>query len=294
MLQDSISEEICQSEPMVETTSTRQETNQLSNVIIHLPPIINQPVQFISGTTRSPDVGTHSDDNDKEQDTDDEDEDESHNPLFFNYHEFQETYYLEVGSLETGPKEHDKDHALVITHFPNVYVPPGSLEWSNTRIVRIPRAYGKRVNYPYFSEFLPGSEPAAIANAVTADSFVCQGKIPRDGQWYGFSSVSPLSLYLTATQFQKIISQINQLVEEDYQIGSSSNIVDSFLGFLTFGIYSWIKNRFTTEPTKVDKYITQLNNSVEFKQVGVTIIPLARSGYLSLDFQVPVPIPSSR
>lgn len=300
MLQDFAVGENGNEEPVVEVMSTREETNnanQLSNVIINLPPIINQPVQFASQT---PEVNEHCDDNGKEQETDDEDandddngdgNDNDDNPLFFNYHEFQETYYTEVSSMETGPKEHDKDHALVITHFPNIYVPANSLEWGNTRIVRIPRAYDQRVNYPYFSEYLPGSEPAAIVNSTTGDKFVCQGQNPRDGQWYGYSSVSPLSLYFNATQFEQIVSRINQLVDEEYQIGSIGNIVDLCLGFFTFGIYSWIKSQFTTRPTKVDKYIAQLNESAEFKQSGVVIIPLARSGYLSLDFQVPMPMP---
>ena len=219
-LHDTATEETPCTESIGKTVSTQQEPSynapDISNVIVHLPPIINQPVQFPVYPKQTEEQGDG-------VEADQSVESESDIPLFFNYHEFQETYYIEAGSIDQGAKEHDQEHALVITHFPNIYASLDSTEWETTRIVRISRAYDKRVNYPCFSEYIPGSEPAAIVNDTTKDKFVCQGKVPRDGQWYGYSSVSPLSLYFTPTQFQEIISKINQLIEEEYKIGSLTN-----------------------------------------------------------------------
>lgn len=221
--------------------------------------------------------------------------------LFFNYHEFQETYYIEVNSPDDGPKEHDMAHSIVVTHFPNIYVPQGSIEWGTTRIVRIPRSYDQRVTYPCFSEYLPGHEPAAIIahdekeNDNNNTRFVCRGKSPRDGQWYGSSSVSPLSIYLTQERFQEIVREINRLIGEDFQLGGWRNMVDLILEWFTFGLVDFSKifyNLSGDKSTKVDKYIKVLNSSDEFVQYGIKIIPLARSGYLSLDFQIPYPTPN--
>ncbi|KAK5774232.1 hypothetical protein RI543_004521 [Arxiozyma heterogenica] len=221
----------------------------------------------------------------------------NNNILFFNYHEFQETYYFEVDSLEEGPKEHDTGHSIVITHFPNIYVSPDSTEWRKTRIVRIPRSYDQRVTYPCFSEYLPGHEPAAIivSDKNARDKFICQGKSPRDGQWYGYGSISPLSIYFTQDKFQEIIKKINSLIEEDFQLGGWINIFDLVMEYFTFGLFNFskiINCQLRNQGTKVDQYITELNSTDEFIRHGIQIIPLARSAYLSLDFQIPSPTPT--
>lgn len=278
-----------ESDSIVKTVSNNPQgppSNDTRNhVIINLPPIINQPVNFhpMNHIQESLEE-TNSGGNDSQSD-------ESSGPLFFNYHEFAETYYTEVGSIQDGPKEHDKDHSLVVTHFPNIYYTLGSKEWTTTRIVRIPRAYHKRVNYPCFSEYLPGHEPAAIKDPIDLNTFICQGQIPKDGQWYGLSSISPLSLYFTPERFQEIVTTINGLIEKEYHFGGTSNVIDLSLGFLTLGVYTWLRGLFKGKIPPVDQYISELNNSQELTQCGVEIIPLTRSAYLSLDFQVPCPKP---
>lgn len=274
------------------------ELNEQNNWDIQLPPIIlDRPNDKLTNHFQSSDCEQEKSTRDQNSNNNNYNNNNSTNSniLFFNYHEFQETYYIEVDSPEEGPKEHDMGRSIVITHFPNIYVSPESIEWKTTRIVRIPRSYDQRVTYPCFSEYLPGHESAAIIVGDRRDRFICQGKSLRDGQWYGYGSISPLSIYFTQDAFQEIVKKINGLIEQDFQLGGWINILDLTIGYFTFGLLDFSKivnHRCRSHSTKVDQYIEELNKTEEFIRHGVQIIPLARSGYLSLDFQIPCPTPS--
>ena len=220
---------------------------------------------------------------------------------FFNYHEYSETYYADLDTPGKF-KGHTEAESLVITHFPNIHAPINSVRFNDTRIVRIPRRFDTSVSYPCFSNVLPGSEPAAITNTVDGLQFVPRG-LCRDGQVYGFSSVSPLSRYFTNEEFKPIIDHINGILETMYTVPNNwANYRDIILGFITLGLWyilfsssSFLKSVGTrlggdeSRLNELESYIESLNRSEKFRRNGIRIVSPRRSGFLSLDFEIPRP-----
>ncbi|AMD20327.1 HDL417Wp [Eremothecium sinecaudum] len=205
---------------------------------------------------------------------------------YFNCHEFFVTKYQEIGSSTI--KEYPENDALCITHFPNIYHAANSKLFDSTRIVRIPRQFDKTVHYPYFSEYLPGNEPAALRS--TNDSGFNPFGI-YDGQLFGKTSLSPLSNYLTAEQFREIVSEINEYLREGYQVHPYISILHNVADALTFNIWSRLFGLFSSESPlqRLEEYIEQVNERSLFKDNGLRMISLRRSGYLSLDIEIPKP-----
>lgn len=212
---------------------------------------------------------------------------------FFNYHEYNETYYIDPGSIE--PLEHSPGDALIITHFPNIYVPLDSIEYGTTRIVRIPRRYDHEysLQVPYFSEELPGHEEASVpphANGNGQDGFFyCEGQWINDGQWYGKSSESPLSNYMDGTRFRDVVREINECIKKEYDVIGWRNVIDLLFCIMTFGLWGWDSSSKIYGGDVVEDTIENINGRDYMRGNGVQIISLRRSGYLSLDFQVPMP-----
>ncbi|CCK73392.1 Shr5p NDAI_0G04070 [Naumovozyma dairenensis CBS 421] len=210
-------------------------------------------------------------------------------PQFFNYHEFSETFYADYkdpGCL----KEHDFLHAISITHFPNVYVPSCSEAFKRTRIVRIPRNFEASLGSPYFSTVLPGFEPAAFTSENDEEMFIPRG-IYDDDQVFGCNSISPLSSYITQARYEEIVKDINDILAYSFQVYSWYNILDVVLGSLTLGIWSWLSKYICPNRKlfSLELYVEQVNQTPLFKSQGIQIISPRRSGYLSLDFQIPMP-----
>lgn len=203
--------------------------------------------------------------------------------LFFNYHEFTETYYADLDKPDVC-KEHDESEALIITHFPNVYAPRHTALFKETRIVRIPRRFDETIRFPNFSELLPGMEPAAIINSSQPNKFIGEG-IYDDGQVFGCTSVSPLSLYLTASEFQDVVHNINILLEMEFRVFNWYNLLDIALGVITLGIWTWLSHSHHT--SQLDHYINTVNDSELFQVNRIRVVHPRRSAYLSLDFQIP-------
>ncbi|KAL3231665.1 hypothetical protein RNJ44_00200 [Nakaseomyces bracarensis] len=215
-------------------------------------------------------------------------------PVFFNYHESSETYYAEIDEPE-HLREHDDNSSLCITHFMNVYAPPGSARFNETRLVRVPRRFdiGNKW-HPMFSDLLPGHEPGAMVNHTDGTRFVARG-ITRDGQVYGFSSVSPLSQYLDERQYGEIVTRINAYLMQTYSAFGLYNILNFILELLTLGLWSYVTkyvNRgLHTDPMKeLDNYITELNQSPLFTKNSIKLINPRETGFLSLDFEIPKPM----
>lgn len=210
-------------------------------------------------------------------------------PLFFNYHEFSERYYADVHSPSV-PREHDLDYSICITHFPNVHTPEDSQLFHDTRIVRIPRRFDDCLDYPSFSTQLPGSEPAAIGCPADGDRFVARG-VYDDGQVFGYSSVSPLSLYLSADEFQAITSRVNALLSRSYCRGTAYNILHLLADWVIFSPFlAWLIKPVWRDPAlELENYVQEVNESELFRNKRIQIISPRRTGYLSLDFQIPRP-----
>ena len=263
-------------------SNTNTETDIINNVSANVTDSVN--VNENDGTT-------------------DPDNNNTHTLYFFNYHEYSETYYADLDT-PLKFKGHTEAESLVITHFPNIHAPINSVQFNETRIVRIPRRFDTSVSYPCFSNVLPGSEPAAITNTVDGLQFVPRG-LCRDGQVYGFSSVSPLSRYLTNEEFKPIIDHINGILETMYTVPNNwTNYRDIILGFLTLGLWyllfsssspSFIRllgSRLGGDESRVNElegYIESVNRSEKFRKNGIRIVSPRRSGFLSLDFEIPRP-----
>lgn len=200
-------------------------------------------------------------------------------PIFFNYHEFAENYYADLDAPQ-DLKEHDEEHGLCITHFPNVYVPGNSPEFQTTRIVRVPRRFESTLDCPVMSTLLPGVEPGAISGDI---NFQPHGYFDDDCQLFGYSSVSPLSGLLRQEKFEEVVSTINNYLQSAFYIYSWFNLMDFFLEVVSLGLWRLVSKHIIKHPLLyLEDYVDQVNESEEFKERGVKIISPRRSGYLSV------------
>ncbi|CCH59662.1 hypothetical protein TBLA_0B08470 [Henningerozyma blattae CBS 6284] len=202
------------------------------------------------------------------------------NPQFFNYHEFS----LDPEKNSSEPEE------LCVSHFPDIYCKPtrdGMIN-KNYRIVRIPRRFENTLGIPYFSNVLPGNEPAALTYDYEDQGFLPHENV--DGIAYGISSFSPLSLYISPEEFQNIIDKVNRFLEEGFRVNSFFNFITIILDFLLLGAWDIVFNYFYFDSfQELERYVQQLNNSDLFKRNNIRLISPQKSGYLSLDFEVPTP-----
>lgn len=206
-------------------------------------------------------------------------------PVFFNYHEFGEKYYADI-KAPYELREHDDNHGLCMTHFPNVYVAKGSSEFENTRIVRVPRRFDDTLSYPCFSTVLPGMEPGAIAGYPT---FRPLGIFDEDSQLFGYSSASPLAQLLTIQEFQEIVVTVNNYLQDAFYVYSWFNLIDLLLEILSFGLWYIISKCVWSHPLlKLEDYVQQVNQHQGLKEKGVKIISPRKSGYLSVCVYVQV------
>ncbi|SCV05149.1 LANO_0H01134g1_1 [Lachancea nothofagi CBS 11611] len=207
---------------------------------------------------------------------------DSKKALFFNYHEFCVTSYSELGTSLVC--DHSDDEALCITHFPNVYVPIESVSFKETRLVRIPRRFESYVDIPNFSTQLPGKEPAALVKHTTNGKFVAKGIY--QGQAFGMASVSPLSDYLSDSEFKKIIETINEYLYNGFHHASRMDSVNAVLDTLTFQIWNSLLIRATKSPLlELEEYVQALNKSAAFQDKNLRLISPKRSGFLSVCYQ---------
>lgn len=204
-------------------------------------------------------------------------------PVFFNYHEFSETYYIDL-SLPCNQIEHSEAYGLCITHFPNIYAPMGSKVFEDTRIVRIPRRYETTLEYPDFSTCLPGLEPAALINEQEGRTRFVPHGIFDNRELFGYSSVSPLSDFFTETEFEEIITSINENMCKASRIYSWFNLLTLVADMLTLGLWHWLSARYITpDPMQeVEDHIAKLNELPAFKKRNIKILSPRRSGYLSV------------
>ncbi|ANB11856.1 Shr5p [Sugiyamaella lignohabitans] len=166
----------------------------------------------------------------------------------------------------------------MLTDFPNPYVPHNSTAFKQTRIVRIPRifdtqSYDDQNSCPQFSEYFPGTEPGALT--PTFD---------ENGVSHGLSSKSPLESYLTHQEFQTIIKGINERLLRAYYPWTWRNVIGNILSFFTLYMSDYfIKPQIDIDLAGIELFIKTTNESLN----DIKIMSLKRSGYLSLDFQIP-------
>jgi len=200
---------------------------------------------------------------------------------FFNYHEFL------VETSGTSP-------SLVVNHFPNNYCAQDSLCFATTRIVRVPRCYTSSSLsdiIPQFSNFVPGTETAALSNS-NVSTFTVAGSF--DGNIFGITSLTPLvPALLSPHQFQDIVNSVNDHLYRAFNPYSYQVVIENTLQVLSGGLFSSLWNRYISESyskrelLQLERYIESLNDTLAAKDVK--IISPRLSGYLSLDFQIPKP-----
>lgn len=218
--------------------------------------------------------------------------------LFFNYHEHQIHRYR----IPTEPQDDFHEQSIIVTHFPNPYTRPDTLETHSTRIVRVPRVFNSRgARYPEFSIQLPGEEDAAIKDDDNGSYHQFLPKAEYNRQWYGSSSVSPLSLYLSDVEFREIVQGVNKLSKTAYESWSILNVVELVLDIFTLWLFmdlvmpiskhvgkgcfvSYFYDVLTSRQNlqRLEDYVEEVNSKLTAR--GVRIISPRRSGYLSVSF----------
>lgn len=198
--------------------------------------------------------------------------------LFFNYHEFSVTEYMDIngGSYE----QHEEARALCITHFPNVYVPMESPEFDSTRVVRIARRFEGSLDYPCFSTEMPGFEPAALTDP-SENTFTPRGIY--HSQLFGYTSISPLSNYIPPERFQEIVCEVNRYLQEAYTYSSWTNVINRALDMVTLTMWSTLVRKLFRNPLlELEDYISDINSTEAFEKQSIKLISPRRSGYLSV------------
>ena len=106
-----------------------------------------------------------------------------------------------------------------------------------------------------------------------------------------FSNLYPeiLDPLLPEHQFRMIIQHINKSLVQAFDPYSRRNWLDAFLGLATGWIWEdlglgGIKGKLK----ELEKWIAEWNRDVGMAE-GVSIVPLRRTGYMSLDIQIPDP-----
>ncbi|ODV60151.1 Shr5p ASCRUDRAFT_19640, partial [Ascoidea rubescens DSM 1968] len=224
--------------------------------------------------------------------------------LFFNYNEYSvKTYFL----LETK-KFGTYNQPLIITHFPNAYVKFNSKNYKSTRIISTlkimiqyhPLLQLKTPPTLIISPYLPGFEPAALVYSVsTSESNSTQLGIYLN-QIYGYSSISPLSKYLSPDEFKEVVVVVNNYLKLAFNPLNYHNIIENIIGVFTLWFFDnefvinffsflpffvWINRNLLNYSKNVllelEDYIQSLNRTkLAFK--GIKIISPRKSGYLSL------------
>lgn len=208
---------------------------------------------------------------------------------FYNYHEYilataQEQ--REQLGYATGLDEDDENFSQVLlTHFENPHLPAVSGGTDNdvnnitgiTRIIRIPREFSANNDlYPQFSTFYPGTEPGALTT--------------EDGG--GLTSLSPLRLYLTDSELHEIVSVINTHLAEALSPYRWQNVLDHCLNMM----FCWLLDRVRDPYVKrrlrdLETTVEDMNIRLSARGQPVRIISPLRTGYLSLDIEIPRPPP---
>ncbi|KAK9369736.1 Golgin subfamily A member 7/ERF4 family-domain-containing protein [Lipomyces kononenkoae] len=145
-----------------------------------------------------------------------------------------------------------------LTHVGNPHVPADSTCRSCTRIVRIHRdyVYPREINIPAFSPVFPGY---------------------------------PLSVFMTESEFLDLVHEVNDQLDQAFCPMSVGNVLDGCIGVVTCWLWEYVFTSYhIRKASELESFIERLNEDV-YKARGMKVISPRRTGYLSLDIQVPYP-----
>ncbi|KAA8900861.1 Golgin subfamily A member 7/ERF4 family-domain-containing protein [Sphaerosporella brunnea] len=142
--------------------------------------------------------------------------------------------------------------------------------------------------YPHRNPHIPRDSPEYESTRII--------RVVRDYMFSGdlspaFSNVYPeiLEPFVEEQMFREVVRRVNEELYAAHSPWATSNIVDGVVGFLTLWTFEDLVD--TTAKRKIDaveKYLESVNEKLE-KETGAKFIPLRRTGYLSLDIQIPDP-----
>lgn len=179
-------------------------------------------------------------------------------------------------------------NSIIITHHPNPY--PFPYLDTASRVVRIPRV--PNIDYPQFSNVLPGLEPGAI---VKTGAGAFEPTHTYMNQRFGETSVSPLSKYISNTEFSEIVDRINEILAGTYS-SSYGNILWVILNTVFLDVPALLcllKDKIQTliykqsGLTVLEAYIVDTNDKFRTEGRVIRIVQPNESGFLSLDWIVP-------
>ncbi|WPK25211.1 hypothetical protein PUMCH_002517 [Australozyma saopauloensis] len=211
--------------------------------------------------------------------------------VYFNYHEYVVPGQSFRKNNFTGPdKDDDLPLNLVVNHFPNPYVSQDDPVYHRTRIVRIPRAYdvmdGSEA-IPQFSTYTPGNEPAALSGPETSGYGIHEGYV------YGTTSKTQLvPQWVSDAEFREIVTHVNALIAEENRSLTWTSALVSFADVLTVTLLSTIGSQLLKKGSRMgqrlDAYTNNVNLGFEARHPDLKMILLSRTGFLLLDFQIPL------
>ncbi|KAF8463670.1 Golgin subfamily A member 7/ERF4 family-domain-containing protein [Kalaharituber pfeilii] len=153
-------------------------------------------------------------------------------------------------------EEDDWDHTHPCFPHPNPHVPLDSQLYQTTKVIRIPRDY-----------MINGDNTPA------------------------YSIVYPVILdpYVTEEQFRKIIDTVNEKLRLAFDPWNKWNWIDAAVGLTTLWFWeeifpTYVKRRLR----EVELVLDQWNQTLA--EQGAKLIALRRTGYISLDIQIPDPL----
>ena len=142
--------------------------------------------------------------------------------------------------------------------------------------------------FPHLNPHVPIGSPAHISTRII--------RIRRDWMVVGdlaptFSNIYPeiLDPLMSEQEFRYVIQHINETLIHAYDPMSTTNWVDAVLGFLTGWFWEdFRKGGVKGQLNKLEAWLEDWNRTVGALD-GIKLIPLRRTGYLSLDIQMPDP-----
>ncbi|KAF5097537.1 hypothetical protein D0Z00_002369 [Geotrichum galactomycetum] len=215
----------------------------------------------------------------------------SNSVKFYNYHEYilatAQEQREQLGYATGHDEDDDSFSQVLLTHFENPHLPAtGSGNGNNsnndatramTRIIRIPREFSANNDlYPQFSTFYPGTEPGALT--------------PADGG--GLTSTSPLWLYLNEAELHEIVSSVNMRLEAALSPYRWQNVVDHCLNLVCCWLFDRIRDPYVKHRLReLETAVAEMNIRLAAEGKPVRVISPLRTGYLSLDIEIPRPPP---
>lgn len=139
----------------------------------------------------------------------------------------------------------------------NPYVPVDSADFRNTRILRVERTYTEANDlYPVFKSIYP----------EVVDS------------------------HLSEPEFHSMVRHLNELLKEAFSPATTRAALDAFLGVATGFLWDDFGRTSVKKGVRaIETYMEEWNVQKQREQRDVRLIPLRKTGYMTLDMQIPDP-----